>query len=112
MTAASSLLRAGVGFVEPRSHRCLFQNECLQAHLLGLKAGCPCLDGRFPAGATLIVTFGEASARVQGRRSRLHAGDRLELPPACPFHLDTESEADIMLLLPTPASSPEAAPAQ
>lgn len=98
---------AGMCF-DTRNHRCLFQNECLQAHLLGLKAGCPCVDGRFPAGATLIVTYGEACARVQGRLSQLHAGDRLELPPSGSFHLATETEADVMLLVP---SAPGAASA-
>ena len=100
MISADPFRSGGVCF-DSRNHRCLFQNECLQAHLLGLKADCPCLDGRFPAGATLIVTYGEACARVQGRLSQLQAGDRLELPPASAFQVVTESEADVMLLVPS-----------
>lgn len=81
------------------AHRCLFQNDCVQAHLLGLKPGCLCFDACFPQDATVIITFGEASVRIAGSTHQLRAGDQVEVPHASPLRLLTNSEADIMLLL-------------
>ncbi|MBB5035869.1 cupin domain-containing protein [Prosthecobacter dejongeii] len=81
------------------AHRCLFQNDCVQAHLLGLKAGCLCFEACFPEDATVILTFGEASARIAGSMHQLRAGDQVEVPHASPLRLLTSSEADVMLLL-------------
>lgn len=71
----------------------------MQAHLLGLKTGCHCFEACFPQDATVIITFGEASVRVDGCERELRAGDQLEVPHASPLRLFTASEADVMLLL-------------
>ncbi|TDU81112.1 hypothetical protein EI77_00414 [Prosthecobacter fusiformis] len=81
------------------AHRCLFWNDCVQAHLLGLKTGCRCFEAIFPQDATVIITFGEASARIDGRERELRAGDQVEVPQASGLRLFTSSEADVMLLL-------------
>lgn len=80
-------------------HRCLFRNDCVQAHLLGLKTGCRCFEACFLQDATVIVTYGEASARMDGCDHPMRAGDQLEVPHASPLRLFTSSEADVMLLL-------------
>ena len=81
------------------AHRCLFWNDCVQAHLLGLKTGCLSFEACFPQDATVIITFGEASARIDGCDHALRAGDQVEVPHASPLRLITSSEADVMLLL-------------
>ena len=81
------------------AHRCLFWNDCVQAHLLGLKTGCTSFEACFPEDATVIITFGEASARIAGCDHALRAGDQVQVPHASPFRLITRSEADVMLLL-------------
>ncbi|MCW0220937.1 MAG: hypothetical protein OJI67_21595 [Prosthecobacter sp.] len=81
------------------AHRCLFWNDCVQAHLLGLKTGCLSFEACFPEDATVILTYGEACARVDGCERELRAGDQLEVPHASPLRLFTTSEADVMLLL-------------
>jgi len=81
------------------AHRCLFRNDCVQAHLVGLKTECPCFEACFPQDATVIITFGEASVRVAGHERQLNAGDQLEVPHASPMRLFSTSEADVMLLL-------------
>lgn len=81
------------------AHRCLFRNDCVQAHLVGLKSECHCFEACFPQDATVIVTFGEASARISGLDHELRAGDQVEVPHASTLRLFTSSEADIMLLL-------------
>ncbi|HEY1081695.1 MAG TPA: hypothetical protein VGE29_05505 [Prosthecobacter sp.] len=81
------------------AHRCLFWNDCVQAHLVGLKNGCRCFEACFPQDATVIVTFGEACARIAGQDRELRAGDQVEVPHASPLRLFTTSEADVMLLL-------------
>ncbi len=80
-------------------NRCLFRNDCVQAHLLGLKTGCRSFEACFPQDATVIITFGEASARFGGCQHQLRAGDQVEVPHASPLRLMTSSEADVMLLL-------------
>lgn len=81
------------------AHRCLFWNDCVQAHLLGLKPDCRCFEACFPQDSTVIVTFGEVRAQIGGRHQDLRAGDQLEIPHASPLRLFTSSEADVMLLL-------------
>lgn len=81
------------------AHRCLFWNDCVQAHLLGLKTGCTSFEACFPEDATVIITFGEASLRMDGRERMLKAGDQMDVPHARPLRLFTRSEADVMLLL-------------
>ncbi|SKA76599.1 hypothetical protein SAMN02745166_00207 [Prosthecobacter debontii] len=81
------------------AHRCLFRNDCVQAHLLGLKPDCRCFEACFPASTTVIVTFGEASVRIPGCERELRAGDQLDVPQCSPLRLFTSSEADVMLLL-------------
>ncbi len=81
------------------AHRCLFWNDCVQAHLLGLKPGCRSFEACFPQDATVIVTYGEACARIDGQDRELRAGDQIEVPHASSLRLFSSSEADVMLLL-------------
>lgn len=78
--------------------RCLFQNDCVQAHLLGLDRRCPCFEACDAAETTVVVTFGSADAFLDGRAVPLRTGDRLRVPPACPLRLVARSEADLLLL--------------
>ncbi len=80
-------------------HRCLFRNECVQAHLLGLKSRCRCFEACFSEDATVIITYGEASLRFAGGEHALRAGDQVEVPHASPMRLFASHEADVMLLL-------------
>ncbi len=81
------------------AHRCLFSNDCVQAHLVGLNQHCQCFEACFPQEATVIVTFGEVEARIGERQWAIRAGDQIEIPHASPLRLNTSSEADVMLLL-------------
>lgn len=95
---------------DDHSHRCLFQNECVQAHLLGLKARCPCFEACFPHKTTVIVTYGQARAQIAGRDTEMRAGDQVEVPQACVLRLMSDDEADVMLLL-KPGMATRATPA-
>lgn len=81
------------------AHRCLFWNDCVQAHLVGLKPECRSFEACFPARTTVIVTFGEAQVRLPGGERELRAGDQVEVPSSSPLRLFTTTEADVMLLL-------------
>ncbi len=78
--------------------RCLFQNDCVQAHLLGLDRRCPCFEACAVEETTLVVTYGAAAAFLDGAEFMLRCGERLRVPAACPLRLVARSEADVLLL--------------
>lgn len=80
------------------SQRCLFQNDCVQAHLLGLDRRCPCFEACAANETTVIITFGTADAFLDGRAVPLRTGEHLRVPAACPLRLVTAQEADVLLL--------------
>lgn len=80
-------------------HRCLFWNDCVQAHLLGLRSDCRCFEACFKQKATVLITFGEARVHMGGQERPLKEGDQLEVPHSMPLRLVTSSEADVMLVL-------------
>jgi hypothetical protein len=82
-----------------RAHRCLFKNECVQAHLVGLKNTCRFYEGRFEEKALVVVTFGEVAVSNSGTDCHLEAGQTMEVPAASVFRITTTTEADVMLLL-------------
>lgn len=81
------------------AHRCLFWNDCVEAHLLGLKPECRCFEACFKQDATLVLTYGEACAKVAGEEHPLRAGEQIQVPQGCPMRISTSGEADVMLLL-------------
>lgn len=85
--------------------RCIFRNECLQAHLLGLRLADGPVAGRFAGALTLVVAYGEADARVEGSFCRLREGQRLSIEPGCDFELRTEAEADLLVIFEQEAPS-------
>lgn len=80
------------------NQRCLFHNDCVQAHLLGLNRQCPCFESCVPSATTVIVTYGVARAFLDGAETPLFSGRPLHVPPACPLRLITRGEADVLLL--------------
>ncbi len=92
MTSFAAVLNRGCG-------RCLFRNECLQAHLVGLKPADGPVTGRLAGAVTLVVAYGEAEACVAGRICRLREGERLSVEPECAFELRTEGETDLLVIL-------------
>ncbi len=92
MTSFAAVLDRGCG-------RCLFRNECLQAHLVALKPADGLVAGRLAGAVTLLVAFGEAEACVAGRVCRLREGERLSIEPECGFELRTEAETDLLVIL-------------
>lgn len=92
MTSFAAVLDRGCG-------RCLFRNECLQAHLVGLKPADGLVTGRLAGAVTLMVAYGEAEACVAGRIRRLREGERLSVEPECAFELRTEGETDLLVIL-------------
>ena len=81
------------------AHRCLFKNECVQAHLVGLKNACRFYEGRFEENALVVVTFGEVAVSNAGNDRDLGAGQTMEVPASSVFRITTSTEADVMLLL-------------
>lgn len=80
------------------SQRCLFHNDCVQAHLLGLDRRCPCFEACAANETTVVITFGEAAAYLDGAEVRLRCGERLRVPAACPLRIVTAEIADVLLL--------------
>ncbi len=80
------------------SQRCLFYNDCVQAHLLGLNRRCPCFEACAADETTVVITFGEAAAYLDGAEVRLRCGERLRVPASCPLRLVAEEQADVLLL--------------
>lgn len=80
------------------AQRCLFYNDCVQAHLLGLDHRCPCFEACAANETTVVITFGEATAYLDGAEVRLRCGERLRVPAACPLRLVTAGQADVLLL--------------
>jgi hypothetical protein len=85
--------------------RCLFRNDCVQAHLLGLHRHCPCFEACAHDETTIIVTYGSAAAFLDGAEVALRCGEPLRVPAACPLRLVTDQEADVLLLHCPPAAS-------
>ncbi|MEZ5387758.1 MAG: hypothetical protein R3F13_19800 [Prosthecobacter sp.] len=80
------------------AQRCLFRNDCVQAHLLGLDRRCPCFEECVQDETTVVVTYGSAAAFLDGAEVVLRCGERLRVPAACPLRLVARSEADVLLL--------------
>ncbi|MFZ2279678.1 MAG: hypothetical protein WAW39_17910 [Prosthecobacter sp.] len=80
------------------AQRCLFYNDCVQAHLLGLDRRCPCYEACAADETTVVITFGEAAAYLDGAEVRLRCGERLRVPAACPLRLVAAEAADVLLL--------------
>lgn len=80
------------------AQRCLFYNDCVQAHLLGLDRRCPCFEACAADETTVVITFGEAAAYLDGAEVRLRCGERLRVPAACPLRLVAAEAADVLLL--------------
>jgi hypothetical protein len=80
------------------AQRCLFLNDCVQAHLLGLDRRCPCFEACDSDQTTVIITFGSADAFLDGQAVKLRTGDQVNVPAACPMRLVTQTEADVLLL--------------
>lgn len=81
------------------THRCLFRNDCVQAHLLALRRDLSSYEACLPGNATLIVTYGSACACFDGCMRELREGDQLDIPRSCPLRISAEQEADVMLLV-------------
>lgn len=81
------------------AHRCLFRNDCVQAHLLALAGERRSYEACFPCHTTLIVTFGRACACFGGCVQQLREGDQVNIPGACPLRISAEETADVMLLV-------------
>ncbi len=81
------------------AHRCLFRNDCVQAHLLALTRESRSFEAIFPAEATVIVTYGFACACFGNCVRQLHEGDLVQVPRSCLLRLSAEAEADVMLLM-------------
>jgi hypothetical protein len=80
------------------AQRCLFYNDCVQAHLLGLDRRCPCFEACAADETTVIITFGEAAAYLDGAEVLLRCGERLRVPASCPLRLVAAEAADVLLL--------------
>ncbi|MBN8420339.1 MAG: hypothetical protein J0L73_15580 [Verrucomicrobia bacterium] len=80
------------------AQRCLFYNDCVQAHLLGLDPRCPCFEACAADETTIVITFGEAAAYLDGMPVHLRCGERLRVPAACPLRLVAADQADVLLL--------------
>ena len=80
-------------------HRCLFRNHCVEAHLLGLPGNSESFDACIAGDLTLIVTFGEVRACVGSCDRRLQEGDQIDVPRSCPFRLQAEEAADVILVV-------------
>lgn len=80
------------------TQRCLFYNDCVQAHLLGLDRRCPCFEACAANETTVVITFGEAAAYLDGAEVLLRCGERLRVPAACPLRLVAAEAADVLLL--------------
>lgn len=78
--------------------RCLFRNEDVEAHLIGLGQGRKEVSGCFSCPATLLVTFGSASVWWRDQVWHLGCGQQCELPARCPLRLQA-AEADVLLLV-------------
>lgn len=78
--------------------RCLFRNEDVEAHLVGVSGDTQDVSACFSCRATLLVTFGHACVRLGGCALELSAGQQCELPPRCPLRLRATA-ADVLLLL-------------
>lgn len=87
-----------LGFFPGCPQRCLFRNEDVEAHLVGVTNETRDFRACFSCQATLLVTFGSASVRMGGCALELHVGQQCELPAHCPLHLRA-SAADVLLLL-------------
>ncbi len=81
------------------THRCLFRNDCVQAHLLALTGERRSYEACFSGDATLIVTFGTACACFGSCVRQLQEGDQVEVPRSCPLRISAENAADVMLLV-------------
>ena len=80
------------------AQRCLFYNDCVQAHLLGLDRRCPCFESCAANETTVVITFGEAAAYLDGTEVLLRCGERLRVPASCPLRLVAAEAADVLLL--------------
>lgn len=80
------------------SQRCLFHNDCVQAHLLGLDRRCPCFEACAADETTVVITYGEAAAYLDGAEVHLRCGERLRVPAACPLRIVAAKAADVLLL--------------
>lgn len=80
------------------AQRCLFYNDCVQAHLLGLDQRCPCFEACAADETTVVITFGEAAAYLDGTQVHLRCGERLRVPASCPLRLVAADAADVLLL--------------
>lgn len=87
------------------SQRCLFYNDCAQAHLLGLDRSCPCFEACAADETTVVITFGEAAACLDGTEVHLRCGERLRVPAACPLRLVAAEAADVLLRSPADLSA-------
>lgn len=81
------------------THRCLFRNDCVQAHLLALTGERRSYEAIFSGNATLIVTYGTACACFGNCVRQLQEGDQVEVPRACPLRISADDAADVMLLV-------------
>lgn len=81
------------------THRCLFRNDCVQAHLLALTGERRSYEAILPGNATLIVTFGTACACFGNCVRQLQEGDQVEVPRCCPLRISADDAADVMLLV-------------
>ena len=91
-------MNRGVQF-DGHAHRCLFRNDCVQAHLLALTAERRSYEAIFNGDATLIVTFGAACACFGNCVRQLREGEQVQVPPDCPLRISTEEAADVMVLV-------------
>ncbi len=92
---------------EVSARRCLFRNECLQAHLLGLDSRCPCLEFCRAESTTLILTFGSAQVFMDDQEEQiLTEGLAFPVPANRRLRLVAPSAADVMLLIYSPGVHP------
>jgi hypothetical protein len=78
-------------------HRCLFCNDCVQAHLLGLDARQPDFSDCRAEPITLIITYGRVHMKTQQGRRTLSEGQSCKLEPGQDSHLNSTS-ADVMII--------------
>lgn len=83
----------------PHSHRCLFCNDCVQAHLVGLDSANPEYGDCLAEPVTLIVTFGSVRVETPSASTIITEGTSCPVPQGVPFHARTEETADLMIIV-------------
>lgn len=97
---AETLPQSIIASLKALPKRLLFQNDCVQLVLVGLRRAQELENFRNPSALLMVVTFGRVLVRNQECVHKLDEGGQIRIEPQYLYHIRALETADLLFFIP------------